>query len=250
MGLQNTTFKRRNCEPCDGESKYEEVLNEISILQSLGKHDSNTYLREYFVEGDKVYLIMELLNGGELLHALSERGNLPEEDARSIITTVLRGVRHMHQRQIAHRDLKLENLLLVDPDCISRVKITDFGFSKKLANGVSLTVSGTPLYVAPEALRAAGGTQEVAYGLKSDIWACGVILYMLLGGYPPFMEDKPSTNCSQLFKKILNGEFTFRDPVWELISQEAKDLITKLLTVDPERRLSADEALKHQWCIG
>lgn len=235
-------------EPDVGESSLSEVVNEVQVLKSIGKHPSLVHLREYFVERDKVYIILELVHGGELLYAVADRGSLAEEDAREIMRTVLEGIAHMHSAGLAHRDLKLENLLIVDPDCISRVKIADFGLSKKTSSKAMATVCGTPMYVSPEALNVIDRLAD-GYGPECDLWACGILMFILLGGYPPFMDkDGNTTGGTSLFKKIQTGSFDFQDPVWELVSEEAKDLIMQLLKTDPSQRATAQQALRHPWC--
>jgi serine/threonine protein kinase len=242
-------------EPDDGESTLDEIVNEVRVLQTIGHHPSLTYLREYFLEGDKVYMILQLVRGGELLSALVERGSLPEEDARQILGTVLEGIAHLHRCGVAHRDLKLENLLLVDPSDITSVKIADFGLSKRMhRNKAMQTVCGTPMYVSPEALnlidnRAPGN----GYGPECDLWACGIIMFILLGGYPPFVDSTKGLDeggCVRLFRQIQRGDYSFQDPAWELVSDEAKDLVRRFLQVDPKQRITAKDALRHPWFTG
>ena len=245
-------MQRPGIQPGPGESSVAEATNEILVLKALGRHTSNIFLREYFVESDKVYIIMEIVKGGELLYAVADRGYLPEEDTREIMKTIFEGLAHMHKHNIAHRDLKLENLLLVDPDCISTVKIADFGLSKMLKDNSKSsmgTVCGTPMYVSPEALNVLDEKVErEGYGIECDIWACGIIMFILLGGHPPFTDKHGKTDGGVgLFRKIQKGIYNFNDPVWELVSGGAKDLIMQLLTVDPTTRITADEALMHPW---
>ena len=144
----------------------------------------------------------------------------------------------MHSKNVAHRDLKPENLLLLSKDDDSAVKIADFGFAKKVYEECSLTTQcGTPAYAAPEIL---GGTP---YDQRADMWSVGVILYILLGGYPPFAETK----LKDLFQKVAKGDYEFHEKYWGSISTEAKDLISSLLTVNPKKRLTARQALKNTW---
>lgn len=240
--------------PDSGESTLDEIVNEVRVLQAFGRHPALTYLKEYFLEHDKVYMILELVPGGELLSALVERGSLPEEDARAILGTVLEGVAHLHRCGVAHRDLKLENLLLNDPSDITSVKITDFGLSRRMRQDRGMqTVCGTPMYVSPEALNLIDGhDRRAGYGPECDLWACGIILFILLGGYPPFTETPKDVDagCVKLFRQIQRGEYSFQDPAWELVSEEAKDLVKRFLVVDPTKRITAHDALKHPWFTG
>eukprot|EP00873_Tetraselmis_striata_P021284 jgi/Tetstr1/441548/TSEL_029777.t1 len=247
-------FGTMGYKPDDGESTLDEIVNEVRILQQLGRHPALTYLKEYFLEADKVYMILELVPGGELLSALVERGSLPEEDARSILSTVLTGIAHLHHCGIAHRDLKLENLLLLDPSDITSVKIADFGLSSRMRRDRGMqTVCGTPMYVSPEALTLIDNDDRTeGYGPECDLWACGIILFILLGGHPPFVETAKDADdgCVRLFRQIQRGQYSFKDPVWELVSDEAKDLVKKFLVVDPKKRITAKEALQHPWFTG
>lgn len=143
------------CKANDGETTREDILKEIDILLSL-KHKNIVYVKEYFEEGFRVYIIMEYLEGGELLEALmnkGEEGRYTEEDARIIFRQIIDGVKFMHKKGIVHRDLKLENLLLSKPGNIKALKIADFGLAKKIAQSTLSTVCGTPHYVAPEIIK-------------------------------------------------------------------------------------------------
>jgi serine/threonine protein kinase len=175
-------------------------------------------------------------------HSLSivSKSYYNEKEARDVCEILFKSIGYIHERSIAHRDLKPENLLLLSEDDDSQVKIADFGFAKKCLSPNSLTTQcGTPGYVAPEIL------EGVAYDTKSDMWSLGVIIYILLGGYPPFIEQ----NQRELFRKIRRGQYEFHEEYWGSVSADAKDLISKLLTVDPAKRLSAEEALKHKWMV-
>lgn len=225
----------------ENESTREDIFKEIDILCGLN-HENVIYLREYFEEGDKVYLITELLTGGELLDAVLQRGNYTESEARNCFVQLLRGIEYLHSRHVVHRDLKLENLLLASPDDMTKIKIADFGLAKK-AVGDMHTICGTPQYVAPEVIK---GTPGLVYGPGVDMWGAGVVLYILLGGYPPFWSESEPL----LFELIRKGAFTFNDPVWKTVSDSAKDLICQLLVVDPAMRLTSSQALKHPWVVG
>lgn len=230
----------------EGQSTVEDVENEIAVLSALS-HPAIIALHEYFVEDGTIHLIMELLAGGELLDALVDRGCFPEEDVREIFKDLLDAVAYLHAEGLAHRDLKLENLIIVNPDVSTKVKIVDFGLAKSLVDDHFKTICGTPLYLAPEVITPTGyrgpDMRTSTYGLKCDEWACGVILYMLLSGHPPFH----STSMPEMFDIIRRGQLQFRDPIWDLCSDEAKNLIQLLLTVDPAERITAAQALEHPW---
>jgi len=220
------------------DSSREDIFYEINVLCGL-KHVNVTVLKEYFEEGNQVYLVMELVKGGELLEALMDKGYYSEEDTRNCFKQLLEGIEYLHSKNVAHRDLKLENLLLTEKGKIDNIKIADFGLSKQQEAAME-TICGSPQYVAPEILTA---QQGVKYGKEVDLWSAGVILFMLLSGYPPFYDE----NEPMLFRKIQKAHFEFDDPVWEEVSDEAKNLITQLLTADPRERLTATRALAHPW---
>lgn len=214
-------------------------LQEIDILAQCD-HPNVMFLKEYFEESNKIYLITELLTGGELLDAVLEKGNYAERDAKACMKQLLRGIEYLHSRNIAHRDLKLENLLLCKKGDISKIKIVDFGLAKRAVESHLETICGTPQYVAPEVIQGVPGNK---YDPKVDMWSAGVIMFILLGGYPPFYDEHEP----RLFQKIRRGLFSFDDPVWNDVSATAKDLIRKLLVVDPSGRLTATQALAHEW---
>lgn len=238
-------------QPKKGQSCWESVEKEIKVMESLS-HRCILSLREYFVEGHVVHLILELVCGGELLAALAQRGSLPEEDARGIMFNLLDAVMHMHEQGYAHRDLKLENLLLVDPNCLTHIKLADFGMAHWFGDTSShAKICGTPLYLAPEVLRpstpaSATGPKTAFYGKECDVWSCGVILYMILSGRPPFYNE----SLPMLIQEIQMGSCSFQDPVWYMVSDQAKDLVAKLLTVNPSERIKAADAICHPWIIG
>eukprot|EP00210_Caulerpa_lentillifera_P006126 g5853.t1 len=226
------------------ENSRNDIFKEIEILCRT-EHENVLYLKEFFIEGNKVYLITELLTGGELLEAVLEHGNYSEADARSCFRQVLKGIAYLHSKGIVHRDLKLENLMFTSDEAIPKVKIVDFGLAKSLQKGTNKmgTICGTPQYVAPEIIKDQDG--KLGYSKSVDMWSAGVILFILLGGYPPFHDD----NESMMFELITSGKFAFEDPVWENISPNAKKLIKRLLTVDPETRPTAEECLEDDWFI-
>eukprot|EP00951_Prasinocladus_malaysianus_P001078 scaffold7613_cov37-Prasinocladus_malaysianus.AAC.2 len=171
----------------DDATTLEQAINELEILKNLPPHPNLVGMHEYFFEGNTCKVVMELLSGGELQKAITERGNLPEEDARGVMEGLLRGVRHLHDHGIVHRDLKLENIVLVDKKSTSDVKIVDLGLAKKIrmceSGGRELpaehTICGSPLYLAPEMINPPttqlpdGSKSYSSYGFEADLWACG-----------------------------------------------------------------------------
>lgn len=217
-----------------------DIYKEISILSQV-HHPNVLFLKEYYEENSKVFIVTELIKGGELLQAVSELGNYSEVDARQVFKQLMSGLDYLHERGIVHRDLKLENLLLSTPGNITEgVKIVDFGLAKKAAEGAMNTICGTPMYVAPEVVNCNAGFM---YHETVDLWSAGVILFILLSGYPPFHDE----NDAALFDKIRKGHFEFDDDVWNNVSDLAKELVRNLLVVDPKQRLSCKQTLAHAW---
>jgi len=219
--------------------KEDSLENEIKVLRRLD-HPNVVKLLEAYESKSYVYLVMELVTGGELFDRIVEKGSYTEKDAADLIKQVMSAVHYMHESGVVHRDLKPENLLYHSPDEDSKIMISDFGLSKMEDSGIMATACGTPGYVAPEVLA------QKPYGKEVDVWSIGVISYILLCGYPPFYDE----NDANLFAQILKGEFEFDSPYWDDISQDAKEFIRKLMCVDVEKRLSCDEALSHPWITG
>jgi len=219
--------------------KEDSLENEIRVLRRL-VHPNIVQLLEVYEDKTKVYLVMELVTGGELFDRIVEKGSYTEKDAADLIKQVLSAVAYMHDEGVVHRDLKPENLLYYSPDEDSKIMISDFGLSKMEESGLMATACGTPGYVAPEVLA------QKPYGKAVDVWSIGVISYILLCGYPPFYDE----NDANLFAQILKGEFEFDSPYWDDISEEAKDFIRKLMCVEVEKRLTCSTALNHCWITG
>lgn len=216
------------------------LLDEVSILKEC-THVHIIRLYDFFTEPSTYYLVMERMSGGELFDRIVAKAYYNEKEARDTCKIILEAVQFCHRNNVAHRDLKPENLLLLSQSDDSEVKIADFGFAKKVFKPKSLTTQcGTPGYVAPEIL------EGTPYDETADMWSVGVILYILLGGYPPFIES----NQRDLFRKIRKGEYEFHEEYWGTVSLEAKNLISSLLTVDPIKRLTADQALENSWIGG
>ncbi|KAL4100959.1 hypothetical protein QTP88_020983 [Uroleucon formosanum] len=240
--------------------KEDSLDNEIKVLRRFSKsvkrsdhsgtddknegqwltHPNIVQLLETFEDKSKVYLIMELVTGGELFDRIVQKGSYTEKDAAHLIRQVLGAVDYMHEQGVVHRDLKPENLLYYSTDDDSKIMISDFGLSKIEDSGVMATACGTPGYVAPEVLA------QKPYGKAVDVWSIGVISYILLCGYPPFYDE----NDANLFAQILKGEFEFDSPYWDDISDSAKNFIRQLMCVDADKRYTCREALAHPWISG
>jgi len=209
---------------------------EVSILKKV-HHQNIVCLKDMYETSEKLYLVMELVTGGELFDKIVEKGSYSEKEASATIQKILSAVEYLHAIGIAHRDLKPENLLLKSDDD-TEVMLSDFGLSKIIgADTMMQTACGTPYYVAPEVLSAVG------YGPEVDLWSVGVISYLLLCGFPPFYGE----SLPEVFEQIMKAEYEFPEPYWNDISKEAKDFINKLLLVDPTKRSNATQALRHPW---
>lgn len=189
-------------------------------------------------------VVMECMEGGELFQRIQERaeGAFTEREAAEIIRDICKAVVHLHRMNIAHRDLKPENLLYSKPDDSAVLKLTDFGFAKETTNFNSLqTPCYTPYYVAPEVL----GPER--YDKSCDMWSLGVIMYILLCGFPPFYSNHGLAISPGMKKRIRAGQYDFPNPEWKNVSQDAKELIRGLLRTDPAQRLNIEEVLAHKW---
>jgi len=218
------------------------LSREIDIMKRLD-HPNVLKLKEVFETKQEIALVMELINGGELFYKIVEKGNYSEQDAASIVKQTVEGVCYLHKHGIAHRDLKPENLLCSEDDKYQpfRIVIADFGLSKSFESANLETSCGTPEYVAPEVISAEG-----TYDKQVDMWSIGVITYVLLCGFSPFF----SSTQTALFQKILRVDYSFPNPEWSTISEQAKDFIRKLLVKEPEKRASAQDCLAHPWLNG
>ncbi|KAK1906835.1 Calcium/calmodulin-dependent protein kinase type 1D [Dissostichus eleginoides] len=220
--------------------KESSIENEIAVLRKI-KHENIVALEDIYESPDHLYLIMQLVSGGELFDRIVEKGFYTEKDASTLIRQVLDAVNYLHKMGIVHRDLKPENLLYFNPQDESKIMISDFGLSKMEGSGdVMSTACGTPGYVAPEVLA------QKPYSKAVDCWSIGVIAYILLCGYPPFYDE----NDSKLFEQILKADYEFDTPYWDDISDSAKDFIGSLMEKDPEKRFTCDQALRHPWISG
>ncbi|EFA05218.1 phosphorylase b kinase gamma catalytic chain, skeletal muscle/heart isoform isoform X1 [Tribolium castaneum] len=223
----------------EGVSAKEATKQEVAILRHVAGHSYIIELQDVFESPTFIFLVFELCKNGELFDYLTSVVTLSEKKTRYIMRQVLEGVAHIHARNIVHRDLKPENILLDDN---LNVKITDFGFAKKLAEGELVhELCGTPGYLAPETLKCSMFEDAPGYSYEVDVWACGVIMYTLLVGCPPFWHRKQMV----MLRNIMEGKYSFSSPEWADISEEPKDLIRRLLVVDPKQRISIDDALRH-----
>ncbi|KAK1795695.1 hypothetical protein P4O66_001182 [Electrophorus voltai] len=215
------------------EGKENSIENEIAVLHRI-KHKNIISLQDIFESQSHLYLVMQLVSGGELFDRIVEKGFYTERDASKLICQILDAVKYLHDMGIVHRDLKPENLLYYSMEEDSNIMISDFGLSKIEDSGtVMSTACGTPGYVAPEVLA------QKPYSKAVDCWSIGVISYILLCGYPPFYDE----NDAKLFEQILKAEYEFDSPYWDDISDSAKDFICHLMEKDPMLRISGDTAL-------
>lgn len=245
----------------------ERVFKEVETFHHCQGHPNIIQLIEFFEDDERFYLVFEKVNGGQLLNRIQERVHFSEREASQIVSDIASALKFLHKKGIAHRDLKPENILCVYPDKLTPVKICDFdlGSGIKFNNAVSspiatpqlLTPVGSAEFMAPEVVEAFIGEANY-YDKRCDLWSLGVIMYILLCGYPPFYGNC-GTNCGwergencracqqMLFTSIQEGKYEFPDTEWASISKEAKDLINGLLVKQANQRLSAECVLLHPW---
>uniref|UniRef100_A0AAY4ET59 calcium/calmodulin-dependent protein kinase n=1 Tax=Denticeps clupeoides TaxID=299321 RepID=A0AAY4ET59_9TELE len=217
---------------------HQKLEREARICRLL-KHPNIVRLHDSISEEGFHYLVFDLVTGGELFEDIVAREYYSEADASHCIQQILEAVLHCHQMGVVHRDLKPENLLLASKLKGAAVKLADFGLAIEVQGDQQawFGFAGTPGYLSPEVLR------KDPYGKPVDMWACGVILYILLVGYPPFWDE----DQHRLYQQIKAGAYDFPSPEWDTVTPEAKDLINKMLTINPTKRITAAEALKHPW---
>ncbi|XP_032805945.1 calcium/calmodulin-dependent protein kinase type II delta chain isoform X24 [Petromyzon marinus] len=217
---------------------HQKLEREARICRLL-KHSNIVRLHESIAEEGFHYLVFDLVTGGELFEDIVAREYYSEADASHCIQQILESVHHCHQHGIVHRDLKPENLLLASKMKGAAVKLADFGLAIEVQGDQQawFGFAGTPGYLSPEVLR------KDPYGKPVDMWACGVILYILLVGYPPFWDE----DQHKLYQQIKAGAYDFPSPEWDTVTAEAKNLINQMLTINPAKRITAAEALKHPW---
>ncbi|XP_056904456.1 calcium/calmodulin-dependent protein kinase type II subunit gamma isoform X13 [Takifugu flavidus] len=217
---------------------HQKLEREARICRLL-KHPNIVRLHDSISEEGFHYLVFDLVTGGELFEDIVAREYYSESDASHCINQILESICHIHQHDIVHRDLKPENLLLASKMKGAAVKLADFGLAIEVQGEQQawFGFAGTPGYLSPEVLR------KDPYGRPVDIWACGVILYILLVGYPPFWDE----DQHKLYQQIKAGAYDFPSPEWDTVTPEAKNLINQMLTINPAKRITADQALKHPW---
>uniref|UniRef100_A0A9R1SLJ7 calcium/calmodulin-dependent protein kinase n=2 Tax=Cyprinus carpio TaxID=7962 RepID=A0A9R1SLJ7_CYPCA len=217
---------------------HQKLEREARICRLL-KHPNIVRLHDSIAEEGFHYLVFDLVTGGELFEDIVAREYYSEADASHCINQILESVSHIHQHDIVHRDLKPENLLLASKMKGAAVKLADFGLAIEVQGDQQawFGFAGTPGYLSPEVLR------KDPYGKPVDIWACGVILYILLVGYPPFWDE----DQHKLYQQIKAGAYDFPSPEWDTVTAEAKNLINQMLTINPAKRITAEQALKHPW---
>ncbi|XP_018608585.1 calcium/calmodulin-dependent protein kinase type II subunit gamma-like isoform X5 [Scleropages formosus] len=217
---------------------HQKLEREARICRLL-KHPNIVRLHDSISEEGFHYLVFDLVTGGELFEDIVAREYYSEADASHCISQILESVSYIHQHDVVHRDLKPENLLLASKMKGAAVKLADFGLAIEVQGDQQawFGFAGTPGYLSPEVLR------KDPYGKPVDIWACGVILYILLVGYPPFWDE----DQHKLYQQIKAGAYDFPSPEWDTVTPEAKNLINQMLTINPAKRITADQALKHPW---
>ena len=220
------------------EQDMEALLKEVEILSKLS-HPNIMQIYEVFNDKTNFYIVSEFCQGGELFDQISKKGNFSENDAAKIMKQVLSAITYSHQNNIVHRDLKPENILLEDKSSDLVVKIIDLGCAMSFKKNEKMhNADGTPYYIAPEVL-------EGNYDEKCDVWSCGVILYIMLCGYPPFNGETDD----EILQAVKKGTFDFPKEEWGTVSQDAKDLINKMLTYEPTKRVSALDCLSQSWFV-
>jgi len=224
------------------------LRSEAEMLTGL-EHAGVVRFYEWFETSTRLFLVMELLGGGDLLDYILEHGCLSEDMACRLFREICEAVAYLHARGVVHRDLKPENVMLTTRSDDFHAKVVDFGLARKNVQSRDCrTFCGTPQYFAPEVIstlkdRAEGS--ESGYGTQVDAWSLGVVLYIMLSGAPPFDDED-----GRLYRRILDGRFEFDVPQFRAVSSEAKDLVRGLLSVNPKERLTVPQALEHPWLRG
>ncbi|XP_067392077.1 ribosomal protein S6 kinase alpha-2 isoform X1 [Emydura macquarii macquarii] len=218
---------------------------EIEILLRYGQHPNIITLKDVYDDGKYVYLVMELMRGGELLDRILRQKCFSEREASAVLCTITKTVDYLHSQGVVHRDLKPSNILYMDesgnPDSI---RICDFGFAKQLRaeNGLLMTPCYTANFVAPEVLKRQG------YDAACDIWSLGILLYTMLAGFTPFANG-PDDTPEEILARIGSGKYALAGGNWDSVSDAAKDIVSKMLHVDPHQRLTAVQVLRHPWIV-
>uniref|UniRef100_A0A671T6F3 Ribosomal protein S6 kinase n=1 Tax=Sinocyclocheilus anshuiensis TaxID=1608454 RepID=A0A671T6F3_9TELE len=253
IGVGSYSICRRCIQKSTGMEYAVKIINkakrdpteEVEILLRYGQHPNIITLKDVYDDGRSVYLVTELLKGGELLDKILRQKFFSEREASAVLYTITKTVEYLHTQGVVHRDLKPSNILYVDesgnPESI---RICDFGFAKQLRaeNGLLMTPCYTANFVAPEVLKKQG------YDAACDIWSLGVLLYTMLTGFTPFANG-PEDTPEEILARIGSGKFSLTGGYWSSVSLEAKDLVSKMLHVDPHQRLTAAQVLKHPWIL-
>ena len=214
------------------------LQNELEILQVVSSHPGIASLLDSMESDTHMYFIIEYVDGGPLLERICSHGNFSENDARILLRPILLTLQFMSNLGCVHRDIKPENILVDNRSEIWPVKLTDFGLSAiTQPDALLYETMGTPLFVAPEILKGHG------YDCACDMWSLGVVLYLVLCGYPPFPYDSPK----QLISSIINAKYTFPENEWQHVSDNVKDMLRKMIELDPKKRLTPTSALAHPW---
>lgn len=219
------------------EFEKEKIEHEVALLRELGPHPGVCNLVDFFSETRYYVLVMPLVKGGELFDRIVEKSCYTEREAKQVVKSLLAIIQFLHRHDVAHRDVKPENILLKSKYDDTSIVLCDFGVAKRFAGNEMRTGCGSPHYIAPEIL------QGHEYGPKCDIWSLGVVTFTLLSGFLPFDSDFHS----ELFHQITSATFSFPLPEWGGVSSAAKDLISKMLVVAPDERHSATDLLSHEW---
>lgn len=251
-GTVRLVYDRHSCQPyamkqiqknqfsADTATSSVRTMNEAQIMKDL-QHPCIIKLHNIIENVDSLFIILEVMNGGDLLHRIIRKKNLSESLSKLYFLQMLCAVKYLHDQNITHRDLKPDNILLESNDDETVIRISDFGLSKSLRNAtVMRTLCGTPLYVAPEVLITGG---RGSYTSKVDIWSLGVVLFTCLSGSLPFSDDY-GTPASEQIKR---GQFEFKSRAWRSVSNAAKSFIRRMLTVNPKKRPSIDDLLHDRW---
>nr|XP_039323434.1 ribosomal protein S6 kinase alpha-2 isoform X1 [Saimiri boliviensis boliviensis] len=218
---------------------------EIEILLRYGQHPNIITLKDVYDDGKFVYLVMELMRGGELLDRILRQRYFSEREASDVLCTITKTMDYLHSQGVVHRDLKPSNILYRDESgSPESIRVCDFGFAKQLraGNGLLMTPCYTANFVAPEVLKRQG------YDAACDIWSLGILLYTMLAGFTPFANG-PDDTAEEILARIGSGKYALSGGNWDSISDAAKDVVSKMLHVDPHQRLTAMQVLKHPWVV-
>jgi len=222
----------------DSRLRKDALMDEVRILQTI-QHPHIIKIADVFETETDLFLILELVSGGDLFDRIVSKSFYKEDEAKILFGKLVEAVAYLHSTGIAHRDLKPENILLATKDDDTNIKVSDFGLSKVVGEDQLMkTLCGTPQYLAPEIINKKDG-KTIGYSKVVDIWSMGVILYILLVGYPPF--DSQDTEAMRTAK------YSFKHRKWNNVSQDAKDLISHMIVVDPLKRYTIEDTINHPW---